>query len=179
MPVLFWVGDFDIIAWMSESVEESIQNVKPTLAELLPQASPMLLLTGYEEPSEEGAVKAYVDVSADSPFFDPEGGGVPGCVALEYMAQAMALCVGLVRRRQGLPPQVGFLLGSRCFEVLVAFFCPGRRYGVRANCIYQDGEMGSFDCQVLDSEGHIAARATLMAYLPPEEMTLEKLKEFA
>lgn len=83
------------------------------LAELLPQAAPMVLLSGYEPPTEENAVEAFVDVTPQAPFFEPALGGVPSCVALEYMAQAMALCVGLLRRRKGLAPQVGFVLGSR------------------------------------------------------------------
>lgn len=87
------------------------------LAELLPQAASMVLLSGYEPQTDANAVEAFIDVTPQAPFFEPALGGVPSCVALEYMAQAMALCVGLLRRRKGLAPQVGFVLGSRRLEL--------------------------------------------------------------
>lgn len=96
------------------------------LAELLPQAAPMVLLSGYEPQTDANAVEAFVDVTPQAPFFEPALGGVPSCVALEYMAQAMALCVGLLRRRKGLAPQVGFVLGSRRLELKAARRRPWR-----------------------------------------------------
>ena len=150
------------------------------LAELLPHKAPMILLSGYEEPTEENSVTAHVDVSERSPFFEPALGGVPGCVALEYMAQTMALLVGLDRRRRGLAPAVGFVLGSRRLEVSAPVFRNGARYNVRAVCAYRDDEgFGSFECEVLDESGEMAARGTVTAFQPDGELTPEKMKEFS
>ena len=163
------------------------------LAELLPQAAPMILLSGYSEPTDENVVEAFVDVSTTSPFYEPGLGGVPACVALEYMAQTMALLVGLYRRRKGLPPQVGFVLGSRRLEVAVPCFLKGARYRVRAACTYQDEEFGSFDCEIrevkdeavaeggdsTDGLGAVVAKGTLTAFQPSGELTPEKMKEFS
>jgi len=149
-----------------------------TLGELLPQAEPMVLLSGFEPDVSSDSVSAYVDVTEKSPFFEIESGGVPSCVALEYMAQGMALLVGLMRRAKGLPPQIGFVLGSRKFETFVPFFKNGCRYGVRATCTYQDETFGSFDCEVLSPDGSCAARATMTAFQPEGEMTPEKLREY-
>lgn len=149
------------------------------LEDLLPQAVPMILLSGYSEPTEEDVVETFVDVDEKSPFYEVGLGGVPGCVALEYMAQAMALLVGLLRRRKGLPPQVGFVLGSRRLEIAVPRFLPGVRYRVRAACTYQDEEFGSFDCEIRDGEGRMVAKGAVTAFQPSGELTPEKMKEFS
>ena len=138
----------------------------PPLADLLPQAAPMILLTDYEPPTAEAAVRAFVAVSPASPFFDAGLDGVPACVALEYMAQAMALCVGFHRRRRGLPPQVGYVLGSRCLSLGLERFAAGATYAVTAACTFQDEEFGSFDCAVFDPSGARVAAATLTAFQP-------------
>lgn len=150
------------------------------LSELLPHKAPMILISGYEEPTADDSVTAHVDVSERSPFFEPSLGGVPGCVALEYMAQTMALLVGLDRRRRGLAPAVGFVLGSRRMEVSAPVFRNGARYSVRAACAYRDdGGFGSFDCEMLDAAGASVARGTLTAFQPDGELTPEKIKELS
>lgn len=149
------------------------------LTDLLPQAEPMILLSAYEEPTAEDSVTAFVDVGKESPFYEQALGGVPACVALEYMAQAMALLVGLVRRRKGLKPQLGFVLGSRKLEMRVPSFLDGRRYRVTATCTYEDESFGSFDCEIVDDGGALVAKGTLTAFQPEGETTLEKIGEFA
>lgn len=145
---------------------------------LLPQAPPMVLLSGYDPASADGSVTAFVDVTETSPFFDAALCGVPSCVALEYMAQAMALIVGRSRQAKGLPPQIGFVLGSRRLETFIPFFAKGRRYIVTATCTYEDESFGSFDCEVRARDGACAARATVTAYQPAGEMTPERMGEY-
>ena len=145
---------------------DTLGGSKPPLAELLPQAAPMILLSGYGTPAGEDAVEAFVDVTPASPFYEAGLDGVPSCVALEYMAQAMALCVGLRNRRRGVAPQVGFVLGSRRLALKAARFAAGACYRVRAACTFQDESFGSFDCEVRDASGAVAASATLTAFQP-------------
>lgn len=149
------------------------------LAELLPHAAPMILLSDYEEPTAEDSVLAFVDVGKASPFYEQSLGGVPACVALEYMAQTMALLVGLSRRRKGLKPQLGFVLGSRKLETRLPFFCDGERYRISATCTYEDESFGSFDCVIADRDGKEVARGTLTAFQPEGEVTPEKIEEFS
>lgn len=151
---------------------------KIPLRDVLPQAEPMILLTDYDLPEDEACVDAYVSVSEKSPFYEGELGGVPGCVALEYMAQAMALCTGLYRRRKGLPPKLGFVLGSRRLTVSVPRFACGERYRVHASCTYSDESFGSFDCTIFDASGSEVAWAQMTAFLPEGDVTPEKLEEF-
>lgn len=150
----------------------------PSLGELLPHRPPMVLLDGFKEPSGSGEVEAHVDVTAASPFYEAELGGVPACVALEYMAQTMALCVGLYRRDKGLDPKIGFVLGSRRLETRIPAFRDGERYRVRATCTYQDEEFGSFDCDIRDSTDAVVASGRLTAFQPMGEFTPEKLESF-
>lgn len=145
------------------------------LASLLPQAAPMILLTGLGPDGTDGSAEAEVAISPDSPFFDGALDGVPACVALEYMAQAMALVVGRARRRRGLPPKVGFVLGSRRLETLVPCFRNGLRYRVRAVCTYEDESFGSFDCAVTGPDGACVAQATLTAFQPDGEMDFQEI----
>jgi len=149
------------------------------LADLLPHAAPMRLLSGYEPWTADAAVTAFVDVSEASPFFDRTLGGVPSCVALEYMAQTMALLVGLTRCRRGERPKMGFVLGSRRLETRIPCFRAGVRYRVTAACTYEDESFGSFDCVISDGSGVEVAKGTLTAFQPADDLTPEKLREFA
>ena len=149
-----------------------------SLAQLLPQAEPMILLTDYEPPADDGAVTAFVDVSPASPFFDASVGGVPGCVSLEYMAQTMALCTGFHNRSRGIAPKIGFVLGSRRLEIGIPFFQAGARYRVRVSCLYTDESFGSFDCEIFAPSGESVARAQMTAFQPGDDLTPETLKEY-
>ncbi len=149
-----------------------------SLAALLPQADPMILLSGYVPPSSPDKVETWVDITPGSPFYISENDGVPGCVALEYMAQSMALCVGFLRRSRGLAPKLGFILGSRKLEIRIPFFKNGGRYRVHAHCTYQDESFGSFDCTMTDAEGALVASAQMTAFQPEGDITQETLEAF-
>lgn len=158
---------------------ERFTHNKPALADLLPQADPMILLTDYELPSSENAVTAFVTVSPSSPFYDAELDGVPGCVTLEYMAQTMALCTGFYRRTYNLKPKVGFLLGSRRLTISVPRFARGETYRIAVVCTYTDESFGSFDCTITDSSGQTVAEGTLTAFQPDGELTPEMMENYS
>lgn len=147
------------------------------LEELLPHAPPMILLTGCAREKVETEADAWVDICPTSPFYDAAMEGVPGCVALEYMAQAMAIIVGFMRRRRGAAPKMGFVLGSRRMSIGIPAFRNGERYRVKAVCDYQDESFGSFDCSVEDSSGETVASARLTAFQPSGEMTEELMEK--
>ncbi len=153
--------------------------MKP-LAELLPQAAPMILLSGYYPPdASSDTVEAWVAISKESPFFEPESGGVPSCVAAEYMAQTMALCTGLYRERKGLPPKVGFLLGTRRLSLKLECFAAGARYRIRVQPLFSDEEFGSFACTIHDeATGREVASALMNAYQPEGTPTADSLEAY-
>ena len=143
--------------------EGALECGNDALLDLLPHRPPMRMLAGVLEVGD-GVGRAIADTSQESVFHDSEAGGVPACVALEYMAQTVALAVGESRRSRGAPPRAGFLLGTRRMEVNVDAFASGRRYSTVAKCTYADDESGSFDCTVIGPGGELAARAALTAY---------------
>ena len=153
------------------------ESLRP--ADFLPHRPPMIMLAELISVDVPGEVSAVPDTSPDCIFYDPELKGVPACVALEYMAQTMALEVGAGRRRRGLTPRVGFVLGTRRMEVKVATFESGKRYVANAKCVYDDAAFASFDCSIVDPDGATVAAALFTAYQPPEsvltqgEVTLE------
>ena len=142
-------------------------RLDPRLLDLLPHRPPMTMLSQVLSVDVPGEASAVADTSPESIFYDSALGGVPACVALEYMAQAMALAVGAERHRKGTRPRVGFVLGTRRLEVKVAVFESGKRYVVMAKCVYSDDELGSFDCTIAGPDGETVATASLTAYQPP------------
>ena len=141
-------------------------NPDPQLLDLLPHRPPMIVLTQVISVKVPGEAAAVADTSIGSVFYDPDLGGIPACVALEYMAQTMALAVGVERCRKGETPKVGFVLGTRRLDVKVAVFESEKRYEVKATCVCADDEVASFDCSITGPEGEVVATATLTAYQP-------------
>jgi predicted hotdog family 3-hydroxylacyl-ACP dehydratase len=133
-----------------------------SVAELLPHRSPMILLDeilGYDETS----LTAGVQVSAASLFV--EEAAVPAHIGLEYMAQACGAFAGLMARDRGEPVRIGFVLGTRQYRVHVPSFRCGDRLVVTVSVLYQDEQMGAFDCRI-EIGGTLAAEAQLSVYQP-------------
>ena len=144
------------------------ESLRP--ADFLPHRPPMIMLVELISVDVPRVASAVPDTSPNCIFYDPELKGVPACAALEYMAQTMAIAVGVERRRRGQTPKVGFVLGTRRLEVKIATFESGKRYVANAKCVYADEEFASFDCSLTDPDGTTVATATLTAYQPPESV---------
>lgn len=147
--------------------------------DLLMHRPPMVMLSEVLHVDGVGSAIAVADVSERSIFNDRELGGVPACAAIEYMAQTVALMVGENRRSKGLPPKVGFLLGTRKMDVLIPAFRSDTRYVVEAKCVYVDDEFASFDCTITNPAGETVASASLTAFQPPGDPKdfAEKMRE--
>ena len=143
-------------------------NTDPELNELLPHRPPMTLLAKVIDVNTPGVAVALADTSPESVFYDAEVGGVPACVALEYMAQTMALAVGAECRRNGERPKAGFVLGTRRMDVKVAAFVKGERYVVTARRTFADDRSAAFDCRIDGPGGDMVAEASLSASRPPD-----------
>jgi len=137
--------------------------MKVEVEKYLPHAEPMVMIADGEDIAD-GEAAAFAVTSADSVFFDAAVDGVPGCAALEYMAQTMALAVGLKARRNGEEPKIGFILGSRRLETSIPVFRRDGRYRVHAKCDYADDQFGSFICGITDESGATVASGTLTAF---------------
>jgi len=143
---------------------------KSALLDLLPHRPPMVMLSRLISSDVPGTAAAVADTSPSSVFYDADIGGMPPCVALEYMAQTMALAVGAEARRRGTSPRLGFVLGARRLDVRIPVFKSSEHYVAMAKCAYADDEYASFDCIVSGPGGEEVASASVTAYQPSEAM---------
>lgn len=131
----------------------------------LPHRGTMQLLDRLLAAGPEFAI-AQVRVPRDSLFHQVQG--VPGWVAIEYMAQTVAAWAGwnALQRQQSV--KLGFLLGSRKFVALQPFIAPGSVLQVHVSCeLMGDNGLGMFDCQVLDGE-QVLATAKVSVFEPTD-----------
>lgn len=122
-------------------------------------------ILGYDETS----LSAAVTVGETTLFLEPAG--VPVHVGLEYMAQACGAFAGALARDRGEAVRIGFVLGTRQYRAHVPCFRRGERLVVSVSVLYQDRQMGAFDCRI-DVDGRLAAAAQLNVYQPdPAELS--------
>jgi len=137
-----------------------------SIEELLIHRPPMLLLDnviGYDE----ARVLASVVISESSPLVTPEG--VPGHVAIEYMAQTCGAYAGAMALDAGTPVKIGLLLGTRLFRVLVPWFRLGNRLLVSASIVFHDEQLAAFDCKI-EIGSRLVADAQLKVYQPENDL---------
>ncbi len=115
---------------------------------------------------DEDRIAVAVQVGFDGPFHGD--GGVPAPVGIEYMAQAVACWAGCMARRRGLPPPLGFLLGTRRYTCNVPLFASGTRLRVEARReIMGENGLGMFACRILDGRDELA-RANVAVFEPAD-----------
>jgi len=91
------------------------------ILELIPHREPMLLINQLLSVSANSS-EALVIVDQQTPFYQPEIGGVPAWIGLEYMGQTSALIAGHQRREGQIDPHLGFLMGVRKYQTSVSYF---------------------------------------------------------
>ena len=123
----------------------------PPVAELIPHARRMLLLDSVVAHDPDWTTCA-VDVDRSELFRDADG-SVPAWVALEYLAQCIAVYGALVARAKGNRPRFGFFIGGRRIELRVDRFHPGQQ--LRATVHHRKGDSGlvAFDGRIEDAAG--------------------------
>lgn len=120
------------------------------ISALMPHASTMLLLQDVIACGETFC-EASVWVHPASLFFQ-KNKGVPVYVGIEYMAQTIALWSGIQMRRQGKPPSLGFLLGTRKYQANSYFFAEHAQLTVRVEQVYTLDGMGVFSCAIHEGD---------------------------
>ena len=137
-----------------------------SIEELLIHRPPMLLLDkviGYNE----AEVVASVIIDESSPLLMQEG--VPGHVAVEYMAQACGAYAGVMALDAGAPVKIGLLLGTRMCRVFVPWFRIGNRLSVSASIVFHDDQIAAFDCKI-EIGDRLVADAQLKVYQPQNDL---------
>lgn len=149
-----------------------------SLAETLPHGAGFTLLDTIVEYGEDYAVCS-VRVKPTSLFFEA-GRGVPSWVAIEYMAQTIAVYGGITRLQRGKPVQIALLLGTQTMECRSTYFRAGEELTIRIHSLVLSATgVGVFRCELHDESG-LQAKADIKAY-QPEDISdyLEQLRKQA
>jgi predicted hotdog family 3-hydroxylacyl-ACP dehydratase len=145
-------------------VETRESELTVPMCELIPHRHPMVLVDRLIEATADGVVCG-VEISSESPY--ATSSGVSNIVALECMAQAVSVFVGLSDRREGKPVRDGYLIGVNDARFDVDGFAVGTELLVSAKRIWGGEPLASFECKttVDDTE---AASVTLNVYRVPQ-----------
>jgi predicted hotdog family 3-hydroxylacyl-ACP dehydratase len=130
----------------------------------LPHRPPMVLIDELVEAGDDYAVSRLM-VKENTPFMTPQG--LPAWAGIELMAQTISLFAGVRGKKHGLPPKVGFLLGTRRYESSCNFFPLHSELIIRATELYfGDTKLGVFECSIECAVGQ--ATAKLNVYEPTD-----------
>lgn len=138
----------------------------PPIATLVPHGGPMLWLRRVVAHSSD-ETECESDVAALALVCAPDG-SAPAYAALELAAQCVATHARLAAPAEG-PPRIGFLLGTRRFELRAARLARGQTLRVRARRLW-GGELGpaSFDVEVRDAASQeVLASGRISCFTPP------------
>ncbi|WP_448549452.1 ApeP family dehydratase [Thalassotalea fusca] len=138
-----------------------------SLEQLISHREPMVLISGLQAYDSEQA-HGWVDISADSPFYNQELGGVPSYIGIEYMAQTIAAFAGANALDNNQEVKIGFLLGSRKFQTEQSVFCQGTRLDIFVEQLYQEPSgLSVFDCKITHNN-KIIAQAKVNTFQPDD-----------
>ncbi|MEI7614070.1 MAG: hotdog family protein [Betaproteobacteria bacterium] len=137
----------------------------PPIEELIPHRGSMLLLDRVVEFDGEKAVAEYRPLR-DAWYADANG-NMPAWIGIELMAQTVAVHVTLSKKRDGILPKMGVLLGTRSFCSSLASFDTGRVLRIRVTMVLQDtvSGLGAYQCSI-ELDDIPLAMAVLKVYEP-------------
>lgn len=129
----------------------------------------MLLLDRLLEASPEHAVCSW-QAPQTHPIFGPYD-GFPTYVAIECMAQCVAVHAGAKSSLKGLGPPLGLLLGTRMFKAAKSHLDKDVEYRVTCRELLRDSQgLASFDCEMSSSDFTVAScRLAVYEYSPGTE----------
>ena len=140
-------------------------------AKLLPHTGKMVLLDSVIECTET-RVMALATIQKDCILLPTDTAThLPTYLSIEIMAQTVGAWAGAVALSQGEKVRIGFLLGTRRFDMPVAEIPVGTQLRCEATLSWQDDTgMGVFDCVLLDNQNNnTIATASLNLYRPNEQ----------
>jgi predicted hotdog family 3-hydroxylacyl-ACP dehydratase len=118
----------------------------PAIEELLPHSGPMVLLDAMTQWSQ-GAAECRLRLRDFAPFV--KDGRVDSAVTVEYMAQAVAACLGYEALLGGAGVRVGMVIGCKRFEAYASQLNVGDDLTIRVKCIQGNDTLSHFDCKVM------------------------------
>jgi predicted hotdog family 3-hydroxylacyl-ACP dehydratase len=138
----------------------------PPIEALIPHRGTMLLLDRVIEFTDDLAVAEYAP--REAAWYADDTGNMPAWIGIELMAQTIAAHVALLKRRVGMLPKMGALLGTRSYRCSTPCFTAGRTLRIRAVMVLRDSSgLGAYECAI-DLDGEVLATAVLKVYEPDD-----------
>ncbi len=128
---------------------------------------PMLLVDEIASADLEYAATR-TTIKTDNLFFDASKGGVPAWAGVEIMAQTAGVWVGMEDERQGVPPELGFLLGSRSYDAFQPIFHEGETLHTTVKAVFINLPMVVFEGEMKNSAGICIAKGEFTAFRPDD-----------
>lgn len=125
----------------------------PPLVDLLPHDPPMVLLDAIRAFGGTD-IECVVTIADGAPFM--REGKIAAIVALEYMAQASGVLLGITAFSESGRIKRGYLLGAREMELDVDYFYVGDRLRVFSKHVWGKEDMANFECMVTRAEKRVA-----------------------
>lgn len=141
----------------------------PRAADVVPHAPPILALDAILA-WEPGSLEARVVVRETDPFV--RGGAAEAVAALEYMAQAVAACLGCEAYYGGEDVRVGMVVACREMTLARATLPVGTELVVTARRVRGSDDLSHFETTARDASGEELARASMTLVhgeRPPED----------
>jgi predicted hotdog family 3-hydroxylacyl-ACP dehydratase len=139
-------------------------NVYPPIEELLPHSGGMVLLDAMVQWAK-GEAECRLRIREWARFVT--AGRVPAVVTLEYMAQAVAACLGYEALLGGGALRVGMIIACKKFTAHADELAVGDALRVLVKCINSNETLSHFDCRV-ERAGTMFSDAVLTLYHAPK-----------
>lgn len=137
----------------------------PSMARLMPHGPPMRALEAMLE-WEEGRACCRVTVREGMPFV--RDGRLASLITLEYMAQAVAACLGYEALLGGEGVRVGMVIAVRKMEIVVPFVAEGTELHIDVERSRGNEDVSTFEGVTKDGDVVIStAVMTLFHGKPP------------
>lgn len=142
-----------------------MSTIFPPVAELLPHASPMILLDAVTACTPTSIT---CTLNTTSPLLPktPQG-KFSLAVGYEWMAQSIGAFAGITAKKAGQPIKIGFLLGTRRTEFFTEYFCPSQALQCQVNLIGHFDQLGVFDCEIF-ADKTVLMRGQIKVYQPDD-----------
>ena len=145
------------------------------IVELIPHSPPMVLINNILN-YQEASLLADISITENCKFYESAIQGVPSWAGIEYMAQTIAAFAGIQAKMINEPVKLGFLLGTRKYNIYQQSFQVGETYQIYVEQLYLDSSgLASFDCHISNQQDKIVqARLNVFETHNIEDIVVEE-----
>ncbi|MBX3464767.1 MAG: hypothetical protein KF830_16480 [Planctomycetes bacterium] len=130
----------------------------PPIEDLVPHAPPALAVEALVDAGDD---HAHTRLVVRDGGLLVEHGRVDTVVALEWMAQTVAACLGHAAFLGGISVRVGMVVACRQLTLLRPWLAVGERCDVRVRRLRGTDDISHFEGEVRDAQGEVVATATM------------------